>query len=406
MITLRITAIANLVMAFNLSTKITAKPLRILITIASTCGFLLFGYDNGVYLGLILSSWFLETYSHPSPVLLATISAMYNIGGCIGSAIAFCIGHSLGRRRIILTGVAIVSIGAIVQCSATIIVELVTGRIIRGIGVGFIISTIGLWLGETMPAKSRGAFLTFQLLGGACCGLFLSQWINYGFNAVASRTAFTFSVAFQFIFLTTRGSLVAVLPESPRWLVKMNRRDQALDVLARLQGHADAELSLVEIVEADLVERHTQGNQFLQLFKSGPTQNFRRLSLACGVMIMHRLSGVNSVTYYLPTLLIKFVGLSRQTALWVAGLSSVASIICAIVPVFTIDRFGRRAFLYGGALWQCATFVVLAALLANHDKSPRTSGVVAIAMIFLYFGRNSLNWLGPSWVYPAEILPL
>jgi MFS family permease len=91
---------------------------------------------NGVYGGLIVSSWFLNTYHHPSPTLLATISAMYNIGGTIGSAIAFFVGNELGRRKTILSGVAIGSIGAVVQSAATSIAQLVSGRIVCGIGVG------------------------------------------------------------------------------------------------------------------------------------------------------------------------------------------------------------------------------------------------------------------------------
>jgi sugar porter (SP) family MFS transporter len=393
-------------MGFNPLGKLTGKPLIVLITIASTCGFLLFGYDNGVYAGLIVSAWFLKTYNHPSPTLLATISAMYNIGGTIGSTIAFFIGNALGRRWTILTGAAIACIGAIVQCSATVIAQLVAGRIICGVGVGVMTSTVGLWLGETAPTKSRGGFLTFQLLGGAAGGLFLAQWINYGFNAVTSRSAFTFPVGFQFIFLGTIGPLVFLLPESPRWLVKRDRREEALEILIRLQGLAGAELRLAEIVEVDSLERRVEGNQYLQLFKSGPTQNLRRLCLACGVMIMHQLAGINSVTYYLPTLLITFVDLPHKTALWVTGLSSVTSIICGLVPVLTIDRLGRRGFLWGGAIWQGVTFAVLAALLANSSKDKHTYGVAAIVMIFLYFGGNSLTWLGPSWAYPAEILPL
>ena len=393
-------------MAFNPLGNVTGRPLIILITIASTCGFLLFGYDNGVYAGLIVSPWFLKAYHHPSPTLLATISAMYNIGGTIGSAIAFFIGNALGRRRTILVGVAIGSIGAVVQCAAIRIAQLVSGRIVCGIGVGILSSTVGLWLGETAPTKSRGGFLSFQLLGGAASGLFLAQWINYGFNAVTKRSAFTFPVGFQFIFLATCGSLVFLLPESPRWLVKKDRRDEAMDILVRLEGHGGAEQRLAQIIEADSLERRIEGNQYRQLFKNGPTQNFRRICLACGVMIMHQLAGINSVTYYLPTILIKFIGLSHKTALWVTGLSSLTSIICALVPVLTIDRLGRRGFLWGGALWQGAVFCVLAGLLAHIKTGGHSYGVAAVVMIFLYYGGNAVTWLGPSWAYPAEILPL
>ncbi|KAJ5626299.1 hypothetical protein N7510_002608 [Penicillium lagena] len=273
-----------------------------LITIASSCGFLLFGYDNGVFSGIIVLPWFLRTFNKPSSQLLGTVSAMYNIGGFLGSLVAFFIGAPLGRRRTILTGLLICTIGAIVQCLSMDLAELVAGRIVCGLGVGIMTSTVGLWQAEVVP---------------------------------------------------------------PRSLITM-----------------------------------------------GPTQNLRRLGLACGTMIMHQLGGINSVTYYMPTLLETFMGASHTKSLWIAGLSSLTSMICALVPVFTIDRVGRRIFLWGGAIWQLVMFVIISVILAKAEEpssspsSQNTLGTTAVVMFFLFYGGNAMTWLGPSWAYPTEILPL
>lgn len=386
-------------MAFNPLSGFTGRPLVFLITFASSCGFLLFGYDNGVFSGIIVSPWFLKTFHHPKSSLLGTVSATYNLGGFLGSMIAFFFGHILGRRRAILTGIAITTIGAIIQCAATNLGELVSGRTICGTGVGVMTSTVGLWQAETVPAQSRGRYLCFQLLFGAAGGLFLAQWINYGFHAYTGRVAFTFPVAFQMVFLVSSGTLVTFLPESPRWLVKQGRIDEARDILTRLQPDMDLESRLAQILEADALEKSVKGNQFVALFSRGPTQNLRRVGLACGTMIFHQLAGINSVTYYIPTLLISFIGLSHQTALWVAGMTSITSIIFALVPVLTIDTYGRRPFLWGGAIWQAITFSIVAALLATtpaHGEGKHRFGVATIVMIFLYYGGNAAGWLGPS----------
>ena len=76
-------------MAINPLAKLTGTKLRICIFIASTIGFVLFGYDNGVFSGLIVNPWFLETFHDPEPSLLGTVSATYNLGGFVGSIIAF-----------------------------------------------------------------------------------------------------------------------------------------------------------------------------------------------------------------------------------------------------------------------------------------------------------------------------
>jgi hypothetical protein len=76
-------------MAINPLAKLTGTKLRICIFIASTIGFVLFGYDNGVFSGLIVNPWFLSTFNDPQPSLLGTVSATYNLGGFVGSIIAF-----------------------------------------------------------------------------------------------------------------------------------------------------------------------------------------------------------------------------------------------------------------------------------------------------------------------------
>jgi MFS family permease len=278
-------------MWFNALGGVTGRPVVVLVTIASTCGFLLFGYDNGVFSGLIVSPWFLKTFHNPKAGLLGTDSAMYNIGGVLGGIAAFFIGDKLGRRRTILSGIAVCTIGAIVQCTATNIAKLVSGRIVCGMDVSIMTSTVGIWQAEMVPTRSRGQYLCFQNVSGTVTGLFLAQWINFGFNAQTGRLAFTFPLAFQLVFLAISGSLILVLLESPRWLVKKCRRDEALAVLIQLQGETDSVLQLAHIIEADAVERQVEGNQYMQLFARGRTQNLRRLGLACGTMIMHQLGG-------------------------------------------------------------------------------------------------------------------
>jgi MFS family permease len=130
---------------------------------------------------------------------------------------------------------------------------------VTGIGVGILTSTVGLWQAETSPAHSRGRYMTLELFLGAF-GLFLSQWINYGFRNDTGRTAFVFPICFQLIFIFVTAGFVVMLPESPRWLAKNGRSDEALSIIARLEGKGatrdtpSVKQHLLDILGADMLE--------------------------------------------------------------------------------------------------------------------------------------------------------
>jgi sugar porter (SP) family MFS transporter len=333
---------------------------------------------------------------------------MYNIGGAMGAVFAFFFGSMLGRKRTILGGMGFASIGAVVQCAATSLGPLIAGRIMSGVGVGTLTSTMGLYQAEVVSGVARGRFLTLQVLAGAGLGLLLAQWINFGLSGHTNRVTFAFPLGFQLVFILIACSIIPFCPESPRWLVKQGRRSEARDALERL-GTANVDQRLAEIDQTAELEKTGHTSQYRQMFTNGPTANFTRLCLAVGTMIGHQLNGINSVTYYMPTLLIAFIGASHHTALWVAGLTSVTSIVAGIFPMLLIDKVGRRPFLWVGAAIQTAIMIIIAVLLAKGQgdaEHAQQYGIAAISMIFFYFAVNSMTWFTASWAYPAEILPL
>ena len=125
------------------------------------------------------------------------------------------------------------------------------------------------------------------------------------------------------------------------------------------------------------------------------------------MMLMQQLTGENSVTYYLPTLITKFIGADRAASLWIGGLTSIVAIFAVWIPIFLVDRFGRRPFLLIGATGMCISFIVVAALLAKAPPGGSHSfGVAIVTFINIFFAFNSSCFLAVPWMYPAEIMPL
>jgi MFS family permease len=96
-----------------------------------------------VFSGVIISQDFLRIHDLDGPAktsLLGTVTAIYDVGCCAGSILAYWLGDRLGRKHSVLLGTIIMSIGAILQASSYSVGQMVTGRILAGIGNGTIIT--------------------------------------------------------------------------------------------------------------------------------------------------------------------------------------------------------------------------------------------------------------------------
>lgn len=104
--------------------------------------FVLFGYDQGVFGGILQNEDWLNQFHHPSDSKTGIIVSCYNLGCLAGCVINFFIGERLGRRRAMWTAMGFVLIGATLQTSAYSVPHLVLGRVITGFGTGIKTSTV------------------------------------------------------------------------------------------------------------------------------------------------------------------------------------------------------------------------------------------------------------------------
>ena len=130
--------------------RLIGKSLNLAITATAGSGFLLFGYDQGVMSGLLTGLAFTNTFpsidttngGNGSSSLQGTVVAIYEIGCFFGAILCLLFGEYLGRRKSIMLGCVILSIGAAIQASAYGVAQLIVGRIVAGLGNGMNTSTI------------------------------------------------------------------------------------------------------------------------------------------------------------------------------------------------------------------------------------------------------------------------
>lgn len=195
-------------------------------------------------------------------------------------------------------------------------------------------------------------------------------------------------------------------------LLAHDRADEARTILWRLQKNAKAisldhhviSSELGEIQTALEEERAAAGDAtFLALFKKSPQRFRRRTLLGIGGQFMQQLSGINLITYYAPVIFEISVGIPHKTAMLLAGFNGIAYLLSSLIPIWCLDRLGRRKLMIFACVGQAACMACLAGTVSNGSKP---AGLAAIVMLFLFNFFFAVGLLAIPWLLPAEYAPL
>ncbi|XP_008801247.1 probable inositol transporter 2 [Phoenix dactylifera] len=330
---------------FSLTWK---HPYILRLAFSAGIGGLLFGYDTGVISGALL--YIRDDFQQVdrSTVLQETIVSMAVAGAIVGAAFGGWMNDRFGRRPSILLADALFFVGAIVMAVAPIPAIIILGRIFVGLGVGMASMTSPLYISEASPAKIRGALVSTNglLITG---GQFLSYLINLAFTRTAGTWRWMLGVAglpalVQFI-------LMLMLPESPRWLYRKERKEEAAEILRKIypSHELDKEMEALRLsVEAEIAEEGSvDGHGMFNKLKKGMGSTVVRRGLVAGILVQvaQQFVGINTVMYYSPTIVQLAGYASNSTALALSLITSGLNALGSIVSIFFVDRAGRRKLL-------------------------------------------------------------
>jgi MFS family permease len=236
-------------------------------------------------------------------------------------------------------------------------------------------------------------------------GIMISYWMDFAFLFLdPNPVAWRFPIAFQIFFALIILAFVLRLPESPRWLILKGREDDALSTLAALSDLAEDDPTVnTEFVEIrSSVIEESQGN-FKELFTTTKDRHFHRTVLGYVNQVFQQISGINLITYYIPNIIQGQIGLSPIKAKVIAACNGTEYFAASWIAVFTIERFGRRGLMLFGAAGQSLCMVILA---VTDSIGTSKSGIASIVFLFGFNTFFAIGWLGMTWLYPAEIVPL
>jgi sugar porter (SP) family MFS transporter len=355
-------------------------------------GGLLFGYDTGVVSGALL--FVKKDFGGLSSFQEELITSLLLVGAVVGALLAGRVADLIGRRLTVLITAVIFVVGVLLAAFTPTFPVLLVARIVIGLAVGSASMVVPLYIGEVVPPRVRGGLVSLNQLA-ITAGILVSYLIDYGL-AGSANWRLMFGLAAIPAVLLFVGMLFQ--KESPHWLIRQDRIDEARDVLKRVRNDDDDIDG--EIREVQEVSRKQAGTRELL------SPSIRPLVFV-GVMlaVFQQITGINTVIYYAPTLL-QGAGFGSSAALLANVVNGVVNVGMTIVAIWLLDRAGRRPLLLSGTAGMAVGMVITACAFLGGENLHGALAIVAVIGLLVYTGSFAIG-LGPVfWLLIAEIYPL
>jgi len=361
----------------------------ILITVVAALGGLLFGFDEAVISGV---TPFLQPYFKLTDIALGWTVSSLLIGCIIGVIACGKPGDLFGRRKILLVASLLFVVSAIGSALSTDFMMFITFRLMGGIAVGAVSMLSPMYISEIAPAGKRGALVSLNQLA-IVTGDLVAYFSNYLLNSMGEnnwRWMLAVMAAPALLFFV----FLLFVPESPRWLMQKNRRDESFKILKRINGTAAATLELDAIEHSLAISERPR---YREVFSKK-----MRYMLWIGVLlaIFQQVTGINAIMYYAP-LIFKDLGNSMNSALIQTAIIGGVLFVFTLVAVRWIDRWGRKPLMIWGSIGMAVSLtMVTIAYFLNMLQG------YFILFFILTFMASFAASIGPvTWVMISEIFP-
>ena len=375
------------------TTKSSAAFILKVSTVAAIGG-LLFGYDTAVIAGVI---GYLQIKFSLSPAMVGW-AASSAIWGCIfGAMFAGYVSDTIGRKKALLITAVLFFISAVAASFANNLTQFILARFVGGLGIGAASMLSPLYISEIAPAKIRGRLVSLYQLA-IVIGINLIYFVNLKISAYGNEA---WNVEYGWRYMLASGILPAFLffvllffvPESPRWLTKKNRTNEAFNILEKVNGEEKAREVLQEIKDALLHETGT----IKELFGPG-----LRKAMIVGIVLamFSQITGINAIIYYAPEIF-KTAGAGIESALLQTVILGVVNTLFTFVAIWLIDKIGRKTLL----LWGVSGMTISLLAIGSCYYYNLTNGPWLLIFIIAYLASFASSLGAIPWVIISEIFP-
>jgi len=359
-------------------------------TVVAGLGGLLFGFDTAVISGTTRA--LSDVYKLSAASLGLTVSiALW--GTMLGSLFAGIPGDRFGRRNSLRVLAAFYLVSAIGCAFAWGWYPLVIARFIGGLGIGGSSVLAPMYIAEVAPAKWRGRLVgvfQFNIVFGILAAYFSNYLIgllHLGATEWRWKLGITAVPAAFFLFM------LFTIPESPRWLVKMHRVEEARQVLQKT-GEENYEKEIQGMI-GSLDSRHAKEGLFSWKFR-------KPIFLAVSIAMFNQLSGINAILYYV-NFIFERAGFSKDSGDLQAVAIGATNLIFTLLAMSVIDKIGRKTLLLIGAVGTAACLGGVAAIFLTGRHEDLLLWMLVGFIASFAFSQGAVIWVFLGEIFPNQV---
>ncbi len=327
---------------------------------------------------------------------LGTVAALLTIGCLIGALFTGNFTEKHGRKNVMIFTAILYIISALGAALSTSSLMLTVFRVLSGLAVGAT-SVVGpIYISEISPAKKRGTLVSMNQFA-ITIGIVLAYLIDFmvmDWGENSWRIMLVVPAVFGVLYLIF---LLTSFPESPRWLLAHNKRNEAIAVLQKIGGEVVIKNELPEMEQSIVSEQNKPKVRLAEIFK-GKTGKI--VLIGTVLAALQQITGINAVIMFSPDIF-QAAGSMRGDSMMQAMIVGLVNFLMTIVALWLVDKKGRKTLL----LWGAVGMIVSLAYLTYEFAQPVQNGLGIMIALLVYISFFAASYAPVMWVIISEIYP-